>query len=57
MTNEQTNAAFIVVNDLSSGTTATVIIAAFTVALFVLQCFKNQHEKKVQRANYQLALF
>ena len=57
MTQEQANLAFIVVTDLLAGTWATVVIAFVTIAMFVLQHFKNQHEKKVQRANYQLALF
>ena len=57
MTQEQANSAFKVVTDLLAGTWPTVVIAFVTFAMFVLQYYKNHHEKKVQRANYQLALF
>lgn len=36
---------------------ATCVIALFTVALFILQAWQHQHDKKVAGANYKLALF
>jgi len=36
---------------------ATLAIAVFTIALFILQFFQHRHDKKVARANYKLALF
>ena len=50
-------AALITVNELSATTIATSVIAMFTIALFILQFRQHRHSVKVNRANYQLALF